>query len=53
MSEIPSDVFEAATALGRRVDGVSARRSELLAIKWMMKLVPAVQVAIFARLLMH
>ena len=48
--DIPEDkALRAAAALGN----VSALRSELLVIKWMMGFVLAFQVVIFGRLLMH
>jgi hypothetical protein len=52
--DIPEDkAVKAATALGQRDHDVSALKSDMSVMKWMMGFVLAFQVAIFIRLFIH
>ena len=52
--DIPEDkTLKAATALSKRDDDVSAIKSELLLMKWMLGFVLAFQIAITLKLLIH
>jgi hypothetical protein len=52
--DIPEDkAVKAATALGQRDHDVSALKSDMSVMKWMMGFVLAFQVAIFVRLFIH
>jgi hypothetical protein len=52
--DIPEDkAVKAATALGQRDHDVSALKSDMSVMKWMMDFVLAFQVAIFIRLFIH
>jgi len=52
--DIPEDkAVKAATALGQRDHDVSALKTDMSVMKWMMGFVLALQVAIFVKLFIH